>query len=540
MARRSGLPARKSCRGDLLLLAEGDRVPADGRLVEVNDLLVDESLLTGESLPVDKAAGKPVFSGTMVVKGQARAEVLATGSRTEFGRIGRALASVETEVTPLQAETARLVKVITGFAIALSVLATALYVYTRGDWLGGALAGLTLAMSMVPQEFPIVLTVFLAMGAWRISRDKVLTRRMPAIEALGSATVLCVDKTGNAHGEPHGARGGAGERCRGHAPRRGACLRARSVRPDGARDPRRGVARHAGDAAGVDARTRLSLRRGFPRRVPRLALAAGCAPRRDQGRRGNRDAALRDGPCGDRGSARAHGGGRARAAPARRGRGRMDGCAAAGRSSRVRVSLAGFRRARRSVARGSARRGRALPRRGHPRRDDHRRPPGHRGFDRAPGGHRCGGRRHHRPGDRRARRRGAYRGGAPGERLCAHRAGPEAAPGAGVQGGGRGRGHDRRRRQRRARPQGRAHRHRDGHARHRRGARIRLAGAAGGRFRLDRERGPARAADLREHRQRDALPARGACADRRHVAAAARRRLADFPVSRCTSCSWNS
>jgi Ca2+-transporting ATPase len=197
---RDGTPLRivgaEVVRGDLLLLAEGDRVPADGRLVEVNDLLVDESLLTGESLPVDKLAGKPVFSGTMVVKGQARAEVLATGSRTEFGRIGRALASVETEVTPLQAETARLVKVITGFAIVLAVLATALYVYTRGDWLGGALAGLTLAMSMVPQEFPIVLTVFLAMGAWRISRDKVLTRRMPAIEALGSATVLCVDKTG--------------------------------------------------------------------------------------------------------------------------------------------------------------------------------------------------------------------------------------------------------------------------------------------------------------------------------------------------------
>jgi Ca2+-transporting ATPase len=183
-------------RGDLLVLAEGDRVPADGRLVAANDLLVDESLLTGESLPVEKQAGKPVFSGTMVLKGQGRAEVLATGARTEFGRIGHALASLESERSPLQVETARMVKVITVFAVALAVLATALYVYTRGDWLGGALAGLTLAMSIVPQEFPLVLTVFLAMGAWRISRDHVLTRRMPAIEALGSATVLCVDKTG--------------------------------------------------------------------------------------------------------------------------------------------------------------------------------------------------------------------------------------------------------------------------------------------------------------------------------------------------------
>ena len=183
-------------RGDLLVLAEGDRVPADGRLVTVNDLLVDESLLTGESLALEKQAGMPVFSGTMVVKGQGRALVLATGPQTEFGRIGRALVSLETGSTPLQAETARLVKLITVYALGLSVLTAALYVYTRGDLLAGVLAGLTLAMAIMPQEFPLVLTVFLAMGAWRISRDKVLTRRMPAIEALGAATVLCVDKTG--------------------------------------------------------------------------------------------------------------------------------------------------------------------------------------------------------------------------------------------------------------------------------------------------------------------------------------------------------
>jgi Ca2+-transporting ATPase len=183
-------------RGDLLVLSEGDRVPADARLVDVNDLTADESLLTGESLPVGKQAGELVFSGTMVVKGQGRAVVTATGSRTEFGRIGRALASLEFESSPLQVETARIVKLIAVFAFVLSFLAVALYVYTRGDWLAGILAGLTLAMSIVPQEFPVVLTVFLAMGAWRISRDKVLTRRMPAIEALGSATVLCVDKTG--------------------------------------------------------------------------------------------------------------------------------------------------------------------------------------------------------------------------------------------------------------------------------------------------------------------------------------------------------
>ena len=183
-------------RGDLLVLSEGDRIPADARLVAVNDLQVDESLLTGESLALDKAPGEPVFSGTLVIKGQGRAEVIATGPRTEFGRIGQALGGIEEGRTPLQIETARIVTVITGFALALSVLAAALYVYMRGDWLAGILSGLTLAMAIMPQEFPLVLTVFLAMGAWRISRDKVLTRRMPAIEALGAATVLCVDKTG--------------------------------------------------------------------------------------------------------------------------------------------------------------------------------------------------------------------------------------------------------------------------------------------------------------------------------------------------------
>ncbi len=183
-------------RGDLLLLAEGDRVPADARLVFVNDLTVDESLLTGESLPVDKRAGLPVYSGTLVVKGQGRAEVTGTGPRTEFGRIGQSLAALDIAKTRLQTETARIVKVVATFAVALSLLLAAYYVATRGDWLAGILAGVTLAMAILPEEFPVVLTVFLALGAWRISRHGVLTRRMPAIETLGSATVLCVDKTG--------------------------------------------------------------------------------------------------------------------------------------------------------------------------------------------------------------------------------------------------------------------------------------------------------------------------------------------------------
>ena len=197
---RDGAPLRVAgaavARGDLMLLAEGDRVPADARLVAVNELMVDESLLTGESLPVEKHADATVYSGTLVVKGQGRAEVTATGPRTEFGRIGASLAALDIEKTRLQSETVRIVRAVAVFALALCVLLTAYYVATRGDWLAGVLSGITLAIAILPEEFPVVLTVFLALGAWRIGRDGVLTRRMPAIETLGAATVLCVDKTG--------------------------------------------------------------------------------------------------------------------------------------------------------------------------------------------------------------------------------------------------------------------------------------------------------------------------------------------------------
>lgn len=190
------IPGADVVRGDLIILAEGDRVPADARLVAAKELVLDESLLTGESLPVDKLLDMPVYSGTLVVKGQGRAIVTATGPRTEFGRIGRSLASLDVRKTPLQIETARIVKGVAAFSLALCLALAAFYIVMRGDWLAGILAGITLAMALLPEEFPVVLTVFLALGAWRIARHGVLTRRMPAIETLGAATVLCVDKTG--------------------------------------------------------------------------------------------------------------------------------------------------------------------------------------------------------------------------------------------------------------------------------------------------------------------------------------------------------
>jgi Ca2+-transporting ATPase len=190
------IPGADVVRGDLIVLAEGDRVPADACLVAAKELLLDESLLTGESLALDKRRDMPVYSGTLVVKGQGRAVVTATGPRTEFGRIGRSLASLDVGKTPLQRETAHIVKGVAAFALILCLALATYYIVMRGDWLAGILAGITLAMAMLPEEFPVFLAVFLALGAWRIARHGVLTRRMPAIETLGAATVLCVDKTG--------------------------------------------------------------------------------------------------------------------------------------------------------------------------------------------------------------------------------------------------------------------------------------------------------------------------------------------------------
>lgn len=190
------IAGRDLVQGDLIELAEGDRVPADAQLLEVNDLSVDESLLSGESLSIAKAPAAQVYAGTMVVAGRAIAQVTATGARSEIGRIGTVLGALEVERTPLQLQTRQLVRWFSWLGLAVSLAVGLLFVWTRGDWLGGTLAGITMAMSLLPQEFLLILTVFMAMGAWRLSQRRVLTRRASAIETLGAATVLCTDKTG--------------------------------------------------------------------------------------------------------------------------------------------------------------------------------------------------------------------------------------------------------------------------------------------------------------------------------------------------------
>jgi len=191
-------------QGDVMVLAEGDRVAADAVLISGADVQVDESLLTGEPIPVDKVPGSgsadeaqaKLFSGTLLVRGHATARVTATGARSEIGRIGTALESLTAETSPLRKQTAKLVKVLAMIALVASLSLVVAFGLLRGDWLGALLAGIALAMALLPQEFSVVLTVIPALGAWRLSKHKVLTRRIAAIETLGATSVLCVDKTG--------------------------------------------------------------------------------------------------------------------------------------------------------------------------------------------------------------------------------------------------------------------------------------------------------------------------------------------------------
>ena len=205
------IAGREVVCGDVIVLSEGDRVPADAILVSCLNMTVDESLLTGESIPVSKTVLSPspsvmgqaggnelpfVFSACLVVQGKGIARVLAVGSDTAIGQIGKSLFSVKEEATRVQTETRKIVNYVALCSIAIAIFLALWYAISKGDYLNGALVGITFAMALIPEELPVVLTLFLGIGAWRIAKMRVLTRHIPAIETLGSATVLCVDKTG--------------------------------------------------------------------------------------------------------------------------------------------------------------------------------------------------------------------------------------------------------------------------------------------------------------------------------------------------------
>jgi Ca2+-transporting ATPase len=196
------IPSREIVPKDILIIHQGDRIPADGEIIEASNLSVDESILTGESLPVEKKEmnqypeKSTVYGGTLVVSGRAFIKVSHTGKNSEFGKIGKSLKEIEIVPDKLQREMRGIVNRLFVLGALFSVFVIISYYLTRGDFIQSLLNGIATAMAMLPEEFPVVLTVFLSIGAWRLSKINLLTRKPSAIENLGSITALCSDKTG--------------------------------------------------------------------------------------------------------------------------------------------------------------------------------------------------------------------------------------------------------------------------------------------------------------------------------------------------------
>ncbi|MDD2822904.1 MAG: cation-translocating P-type ATPase [Candidatus Daviesbacteria bacterium] len=204
------IPAREIVPEDILVLSEGERIPADAAILDANNLTVDESILTGESLAVSKTVwnsitpirrpGGPnlpfLYSGTLITTGHCYAKVIFTGPKSEIGKIGKALSQIKRTKSHLQEETNKFIYKLALLGGILCLVVVIIYGVIRNNWMEGFLAGITLSLSILPEEFVVIMTVFLALGAWRISKKGVLTKDIPAIETLGATTVLCVDKTG--------------------------------------------------------------------------------------------------------------------------------------------------------------------------------------------------------------------------------------------------------------------------------------------------------------------------------------------------------
>lgn len=200
--------------GDIMMIYEGVKIPADGVIVKCSDLCVDESSLTGEAEGVWKNVQNTLrdtagywrkdycYAGTLVAQGSAVVLVDKIGTATEYGKIGKNVASAPVEPTPLQKQTSSLVKLCAGIAAVLFSLVGIFTYFNLSDYefsnriIQSILSGVTLAMAMIPEEFPVVLTVFLSMGAWRLAKKQSLVRNLPSVETLGAVSVLCVDKTG--------------------------------------------------------------------------------------------------------------------------------------------------------------------------------------------------------------------------------------------------------------------------------------------------------------------------------------------------------
>ncbi|MGB3799264.1 MAG: HAD-IC family P-type ATPase, partial [Lewinella sp.] len=185
--------------GDLLVIEEGTAVPADGRIIRSNDFSVNQSILTGESMSVSKdVAGEDrlVFRGTLVAGGLAVIEVTAIGNATRLGQIGKSLDKIQEEKTPLELQINSFVKKMVVVGVVVFLIVWAINYFQSFSLTGSLIKALTLAMSILPEEIPVAFTTFMALGAWRMMKVGIIVKQMKTVETLGSATVICTDKTG--------------------------------------------------------------------------------------------------------------------------------------------------------------------------------------------------------------------------------------------------------------------------------------------------------------------------------------------------------
>ncbi len=205
----SNIPAENIVPGDLILLEEGDRIPADADLIEAKSMQVDESLLTGESVPVEKSLGREdgknhdygsaknsIFMGTVVTRGRGKAIVTSTGMNTEMGRIADMIQNIEEEQTPLQKRLDSLGKFIVYGCLVICAIVSATGVFRGEDLFTMLLSGISLAVAAVPEGLPAIVTIALALGVQRMLKRNALIRKLPAVETLGCASIICSDKTG--------------------------------------------------------------------------------------------------------------------------------------------------------------------------------------------------------------------------------------------------------------------------------------------------------------------------------------------------------
>jgi Ca2+-transporting ATPase len=190
------VPIRKIVPDDLIIFEEGQTLPADGLIIEAENLIINEAALTGESIPVSKQLDDSFFGGTTILSGRGLGRVQKTGRHSKFGMIAVLMGGNVETTSPLRKTVDRLVKIVVGIAFIFAIVLFILEWNATHQFIPSLIIALTFGMAAVPEEFPLVFTLYLSLGAWRLSKQKVLVKSLPSVEALGGVDVICTDKTG--------------------------------------------------------------------------------------------------------------------------------------------------------------------------------------------------------------------------------------------------------------------------------------------------------------------------------------------------------